>query len=163
MCKVGEGQPSHDSSAHHRSYEETGSQVRFSHKLVCCMAEWPERIDSTMHLFGFHELLKKLQTFQWTCTLISRHLTRVLLIRSVSPTNSHYALRHFNECVHSVTRPDTCAADTFSFNNPLVQHCQIFQRMCTLTSWDCWCFHCNSNWKTWLSMVAQLEFSLNQF
>lgn len=64
MCKVGEEQPSDDSSAYHRNYGETGSQVKFSHKLVRCVAlDWPEWIDSTMQLFGFQELLK-LQTFQ---------------------------------------------------------------------------------------------------
>jgi hypothetical protein len=59
MCKVAEQQPSHDCSAHHRKCGQTGSQVKFSHKLVCCVPlEWPERIDATMRLFGFLELLK---------------------------------------------------------------------------------------------------------
>jgi len=134
MCKFGEEQPSHDYSAHHRSYGESGSQVKFSQKLVRCVAlEWPARIDSTMHLFGIQELLKTADT-STKCILISKDRIRVLLIRSVSLTNSHYALRHVNECAHSVMRPDMCTADTFSFNYPLVLHCQIFQRMCTLTS-----------------------------
>lgn len=94
MCKA-EEQPSHDCSAHHRNYVETGSQVKFSQKLVSCVAlEWSERIDSNMHLFGFQELLKT--------TNISINV-------------------HFN-----FKRPDTCTADTFSFNNSLYYTVRYF-------------------------------------
>ena len=56
---------------------------------------------STADTFSFTNLVAlRCQTFQRTCTLMAWDLIRLLLIRSVSLTNSYYALRHFNEHAH---------------------------------------------------------------